>query len=234
MTRIAETDLYPPVKAFLESQGYEVKAEVGAADVVAVRGSEDPVIVELKAAMSLALLHQGVARLKITDHVYLAVPHRSGMPAYRARKDTVSLCRRLGLGFLTVRLRDGHVEVHCDPGAYAPRKSKPHKARLLREFARRAGDPNRGGAVKSRLVTSYRQDALRCAAHLRASGPSKGAAVANATGVPTATRLMRDDHYGWFERVGLGIYGLTATGEAALKDYAAAVPPMAGGNPGDP
>ena len=27
------------------------------------------------------------------------------------------LCRRLGLGLITVRLRDNHLEVHCDPGA---------------------------------------------------------------------------------------------------------------------
>ena len=37
-----ETDLYPPVKALLEGQGYEVKGEVGAADIVACRGDEDP------------------------------------------------------------------------------------------------------------------------------------------------------------------------------------------------
>ena len=33
-----ETDLYPPLKSFLEKQGYTVKAEVGAADIVALRG----------------------------------------------------------------------------------------------------------------------------------------------------------------------------------------------------
>ena len=42
-----ETDLYPPVKRFLEAQGYEVKAEVRGCDVTAVRGDEAPVIVEL-------------------------------------------------------------------------------------------------------------------------------------------------------------------------------------------
>ena len=40
MSNPRETDLYPPIKAFLEDQGYVVKAEVGAADVVAVRGAE--------------------------------------------------------------------------------------------------------------------------------------------------------------------------------------------------
>lgn len=39
---IPETELYPPVKALLEVQGYVVKSEVGAADVVAVRGTSRP------------------------------------------------------------------------------------------------------------------------------------------------------------------------------------------------
>ena len=36
MAKPKETDLYPPVKKLLEDQGYEVKSEIGAADVVAI------------------------------------------------------------------------------------------------------------------------------------------------------------------------------------------------------
>ena len=43
-----EHALYPPVKAFLETQGYVVKGEVNGCDLVAIRGEEPPVIVELK------------------------------------------------------------------------------------------------------------------------------------------------------------------------------------------
>ena len=39
-----ETDLYGPIKQVFEAQGYEVKGEIGAADLVGVRGDEDPVI----------------------------------------------------------------------------------------------------------------------------------------------------------------------------------------------
>ena len=86
----------------------------------------------------------------------------------------------------------------------------------MREFARRSGDPNTGGATRSGLVTAYRQDALKIAALLAAQGPSKGAEVARQTGVARATRMMADDHYGWFERVDKGIYRLTPNGHAAL------------------
>jgi hypothetical protein len=40
-----EADLYPHVKAYLQAQGYTVKGEVGAVDIVAVRGDEAPVLV---------------------------------------------------------------------------------------------------------------------------------------------------------------------------------------------
>ncbi len=210
-----ETELYAPVKTFLEGQGYTVKAEIGAADVVACRDRDEPVIVELKTSFSLGLVHQAVARQAITDVVYIAAPRNTGRRFQTALKQMKTLCRRLGLGLITVRMKDALVEVHCDPAPYAPRKSKQRKSRLLREFARRVSDPNLGGAGRVGLVPACRQDALRCAAHLAEEGPTKGAVVAQATGVTNATRLMADNHYGWFQRVEKGIYGLTDTGRAA-------------------
>jgi hypothetical protein len=216
---VLEQDLYPPVKALLERQGYRVKGEVGSADVVARRGDEPPVIVELKLRFSLGLFHQAVARLSISDRVYVAVPKPTGKTARRALKENLALCRRLGLGLITVR-SDGRPEVQCDPGPYAPRKSHKRVARLLREFERLQGDPNAGGATRHGIVTGYRQDALRCAAHLAENGACQGAAVARAVAVPTATRIMRDNHYGWFMRVRVGVYALTETGTAALRHWA--------------
>ena len=61
---------------------------------------------------------------------------------------------------------------------------------------------------------------LRCAAHLAGAGPCKGADVAAATGVATATRLMRDNHYGWFHKVSTGVYDLSETGQEGLKHWA--------------
>ncbi len=209
---MAETDLYPPIKQFLQAQGYEVKGEIGAVDVMACRGDEEPVIVELKTGFSLALFHQAIARQSVTDAVYVAVPRGQGRRFLAALKSNLSLARRLGLGVLTVRLSDGFVEVHLDPAPFQPRKSTPRKARLLREFARRVGDPNAGGSTRVPMMTAYRQDAVRCAAHLRACGPSRGADVAKATGVEKATQMMAADHYGWFERVDRGVYALTPKG----------------------
>lgn len=219
MTQPSETDLYPPIKALLERQGYEVKGEVGAADVVARRGDDPVVVVELKLRFSLSLFHQAITRLAVSDLVYIAVPKPTGKQARRMLKDNLAMCRRLGLGLITV-LADGKTEVQCDPGPYAPRKSKKKQARLLREFDRLQGDPNAGGATRHGIVTGYRQDALRCAAYLADNSPARGRDVAKATGVAGATGLMRINHYGWFEKVSTGVYALTPAGSDGLKHWA--------------
>ena len=216
---IRETDLYGPVKRLLESQGYEVKAEIGAIDVVGCRDTEPPVIVELKTAFSLSLFHQAVERQTVTDAVYIATPRKPGRMFAKSLQRNIALCRRLGLGLITVRCKDDFVEVHLDPAPYRPRQSKAKRARLLREFAKRVGDPNTGGATRKGLITAYRQDALRCLSTLHVNGPTKASLVASATNVETARRIMADDHYGWFERVKTGVYAITPKGQQALIDY---------------
>lgn len=213
-----ETDLYAPIKAFLEDRGYDVKAEVASADVVACRGDEDPLIVELKTGFSLSLIHQAVARLAVSDHVYIAAPRKTGRAAWANLKNMKTLCRRLGLGLITVRMKDLCVEVHCEPAPYTPRKSKVRKARMLRDFSRLAGDPNTGGSTRQTLTTAYRQDALRCAGYLREHGAARGFLVARASGVENATRLMANNHYGWFQRVETGVYELTEAGLTSIEN----------------
>jgi hypothetical protein len=223
-----ETDLYAPVKAYLEGQGYEVKSEVVGCDLVACRGAEPPVIVELKTGFTLPLVLQGVDRLSLSDDVYLAV----GVPARaapgsiwrRERRSILKLCRRLGLGLLAVHEptagKPALVEPMLDPAPYQPRPNRRRKGLLLKEFAHRVGDPNTGGATQRPIVTAYRQDALRCAAVLAAQGPTRAVDVARRAGVPKATGLMYRDVYGWFQRVERGVYELSPKGRDALETYA--------------
>jgi hypothetical protein len=110
----AEVDLYAPVKALLEGQGYAVKGEVLRCDVVGVRGDEPPVVVELKQRFSLDLVLQGVDRLAMTDRVYLAV---GALP--KRRREVRALCRRLGLGLIAVV--GDRARVLLDPLPYRPR-----------------------------------------------------------------------------------------------------------------
>jgi hypothetical protein len=202
-----ETDLYLPVKRHLEAQGYTVKAEVKGCDVVAVRGEEIPVIVELKQALSLALLYQAVDRLTIAEHVYIAI----NRPKRGVTGDALKLCRRLGLGLIVVSAA-GSVEVLADPVPYAPRANTKKRGVLLKEFNARSGDPNIGGTTRKPLMTAYRQDALKCAVHLKANGPTRIRDVKTATSVDRAANIFRDNVYGWFEKVERGVYGLSTAG----------------------
>lgn len=223
----SEVDLYQPVKDFLTAQGYVVRGEVRGCDLVAVRGDEKPIIVELKLRFNLALVLQGIERLALTDTVYLAVPRTIGK-----RRETVSpddrvvrkLCRMLGLGLMTVsplgRRKGNGVEIVLDPLPYRPRQNKRRAALLLGEHARRTGDHNRGGVRRVKIVTAYRQEALRCAQLLARNGAMKVAAL-RATGlVPRAGRILLDDVYGWFERRSVGVYALSENGRMALVTFA--------------
>ena len=208
----AEVELYAPVKAFLEAQGYAVKGEVRGCDAVGVRGAEEPLIVELKRGFSLELVLQGVDRLALSGCVYLAVgvwPRRLA--------DVRRLCRRLGLGLMVVHR--GRVEVVTDPLPYVPRRDRKATGLLLGEHARRRGDPSRGGSTRVPVMTAYRQEALRCATLLEANGPMSLSALRAAGDVPAAAKILQRDVYGWFERRARGVYALSAGGLAGLERF---------------
>ena len=69
------------MKAFLEGQGYAVKGEIGPCDIVAVREGNDPVVVELKERLTLALILQAVDRLRVSPAVYIAFRIGKGQSA---------------------------------------------------------------------------------------------------------------------------------------------------------
>ena len=210
---MAEVDLYGPIKQFLESQGYAVKGEIGACDIVAVRGDEGPVVVELKERLNLALLLQAVDRLRVSDAVYVAFRIGKGHSAsWRSRrKQVTSLLRRLGLGLLTVSA-SGSVVAVLDPAPYRPRLYTGRRTRLLREFAERVGDPETGGSTSRQRLTAYRQDAVRCARELTNERVLKVSVIRERAEVSRAGPILRDNHYGWFERVKTGHYELSPSG----------------------
>ena len=213
-----ESDLYGPLKRFLESQNYSVKGEIGECDVLAVRGDEPPLVVELKLTLNLDVVLQAVERLSLTSKVYIGVPWDCQVLS-RRRRHVVKLLRMLGLGLVVIHTdgEAGGVHVLLDPGDYRPRRSKPRQERLLGEFARRVGDPNLGGTTRRRgIMTAYRQRALSIARFLKKEGPTKASHVARSLGETKARVILYDDVYGWFERVSLGIYALSPRGKKEI------------------
>jgi len=234
----SEAALYEPVKRFLERLGYEVKGEVRGCDLVARRGGEPPVIVELKLRFNLALVLQGVDRLALSERVYVAVPrppsrHSRGMRATAPDAPRVRrLCRRLGLGLILVG-RDT-VAVVEEPAPYRPRPARQRTARLTLEFERREGDMNVGGRTRAPIITAYRQDALRCAGALAARGPMHLRELRTTTGVADAAPILQRNVYGWFTRLSRGTYALSDGGHRALGTFAEAIAALTGPIATDP
>ena len=213
-----ESDLYLPLKRLLESQHYEVKGEVQDCDVLAVRGKEAPVVVELKVSLNLDVILQAVERLSLTPKVYIGIPGECGV-FKRRRKHTIKLLRMLGLGLVVIHSNHetGSAKVLLDPGEYTPRKSKHRQERLLREFSRRVGDPNLGGTEKRvGIMTAYRQRALEIARFLQKWGPTKASRIAQALREPKARDFLYRDVYGWFDRASLGVYDLSPRGRREI------------------
>lgn len=218
--RAPETSLYPPVKAFLEAQGYLVKGEVLDCDVLGERDGS-LVAVELKSFFSLKLVLQAVERLASVDWVYVAVPCTTAALAV-SRRQVLKLLRMLGIGLLLVEPGRGLVIPVLDPGEYRPRRMPGKRGRLLKEHGELVGDPNQGGGTKRRgIMTAYRQRALAVAGYMSENGPSRASAAGRATGVVDAWSIMARNHYGWFERTAPGIFDLTPKGKSGMAEWGA-------------
>lgn len=258
MAVMNESELYAPLKHFFEQRGYTIKGEVRYCDLVGMKdGSDTPLIVEIKKTFTLALLLQGLDRQKLTSNVYVAVEkNRSKKGAHNQRwSDITSLCRRLGLGFITVTLyktKNPLVEIMCTPqqnlavgvlggklsdgltsdiantsvnlyGTSPARKSPKGAARLVHEFKERSGDYNVGGSYGTKLMTAYREKALRIALVMADGAIMAPRQVKEQSGIGTTGAILRDNYYGWFERIAKGKYKLSALGLESLTQYASVI-----------
>lgn len=219
MAGITEKALYPAVYEYLVSLGYTVRSEVRGLDVTAVKGDQ-LVVLELKRIFSIALLVQATKRQQLADLVYVVLPWPKGGNRGRRWRDRVHLLKRLHLGLMVVDCgpAEPRVEVWLDP-APCRWQRKVQRQAVLAEIGGRSADLNQAGSVREKLVTSYRQQAVAIAYHLRQLGhQSPGQLRALGTGAKTLAILSRN-HYGWFSRVRRGVYGLTHRGEQELELY---------------
>ena len=213
-----ETELSAPVKAYLESHGYQVNCEVKDCDIVATKG-DDLIIVELKTSVNLTLLVQATKRQSISDSVYVAVP----APTKRNRqwRGTLTVLKRLEVGLLLVE--EGAmgllVSKQFDPLPYQRKKNTGSRRALLTEVADRSGDYNVGGSTKTTLMTAYRENAILIAYCLAKLGPSSPKSLRNLGTGDKTTSILSANHYGWFQRVEKGVYELTDQGDFESRSF---------------
>ena len=84
----------------------------------------------------------------------------------------------------------------------------------------RAGDPNAGGStVRRGIMTAYRQKALAIAEYLQKHGETKAAVIAQLLAEPKTRAILYNNVYGWFDRLGKGVYALSPRGETEISKW---------------
>jgi hypothetical protein len=217
----AETDLARPLCDWLAAQGYTVRSEVRDCDIAALR-EDELVIIEIKKALNLALVVQAVQRQRITNTVYVAVLRPpSKWKWWRENRGVFHLLRRLELGLILVSPSNGGppIDVVFHPRPLARRRRAPSRRAVLAEISGRNADYNTAGSTRKKLVTAYRENAVHIACCLLAR-PRMTPAAARALGTgPKTQSILRSNVYGWFERVGRGMYSLSEQGRRELAEY---------------
>lgn len=232
--------MYAPIKDFLVRQGYDVRSEVRGCDVVAEKDGE-MIVLEMKSRLSVALLAQAAARQKAVDSVYVVVPHPGSKVRSKDWRNACHLVRRLELGLILVGLppltvsrknaehrdlvedqaREASVEIAFHPIPFERKKRKGERLAIIREFRGRSVDCNQGGSPGGKLVTAYRENAVRIACFLSVLGPSAPARLREFGTGPKTLSILYDNYYRWFERVGRGVYALASRGAEEAAQYEA-------------
>ena len=225
MTDFKETDLYEPIRAFLEEEGYQVQAEVKDCDIAAVKDGQ-LLIVELKKAFNLKLVYQGLERQSLTEQVFVAIPRPKKGAREKAWKDMLKLLKRLELGLLTVALDSPlkTVDVVLEPSDSPIRKNKKKKEQVRGELEHRQVNANVGGMTRRKIMTAFREKSIRLACLLEKEGQVSTASLRE-KGMEDHVVILSRNYDQWFQRVEKGVYALSEKGKQELEnaDYAKAV-----------
>lgn len=158
-----ESDLFYPIKSWLESQDFEVFSEVVCqkngkrADIVATRRSLI-VVVEQKTSMSLALLEQCIQWKPYAHYVYGATPCPK-----RVSDTGHFFCKHFGIGLLSVRASSVSVPV-------TPKMSRKISDKLKLSLCEEQKYGPVGGSAGGGYVTPYALTMMRVKEFLQKNG----------------------------------------------------------------
>lgn len=217
-----EEDMYDLVSNYFQELGYKVNGEVKACDITALKG-DTLIILELKKNLSVQLLIQAVKRQRLGDLTYVVVPKPKKFTKNRKFQDMLYFLKRLSLGLIFCDPSQDLLEVIQHPQDFDMMKSKKvskkHRDRLIKEIQGRQTNLNKGGSRGKKLMTAYREDCIKIlwlASRQEYIAPKDGVRL----GIAKSPSILRDNYYGWFQRIARGRYAITETGEGALNEYA--------------
>ncbi|MGD9761455.1 MAG: DUF2161 family putative PD-(D/E)XK-type phosphodiesterase [Candidatus Izemoplasmatales bacterium] len=208
-----ETELYEPVKKYLELNGYTVKGEIGNIDVYAVKDTMT-IAVELKVNITLKLIYQAIDRQKLADDVYIAVPSLAIKSHRKNLKKFLLLLKRLSIGLLVVK--KDNVEVLLDPVDYnldlSKTRSKKKHIKLITDFTNLESNENQGGS-KGRRMTVYREKVIKIAKLLNDNPGLSPKKIKEATMIENTYSILQKNYYNWFMKKERGSYQLSIEGQ---------------------
>ncbi|GKU23496.1 DUF2161 family putative PD-(D/E)XK-type phosphodiesterase [Clostridium folliculivorans] len=221
---LLEEELYKPVREYLTSIGYDVKAEVGNCDVFAMKGDK-VVVVELKKGLTIELLVQATNRQKFADLVYIAIPKPKINFFSKKWKDICNLIRRLQIGLILVSKKDNEytVKINIEPAPFDIKKSvnsgKKKRNSLVKEFKGRSLEDNVGGSKGKKLMTAYREQSIKIAEYMMENGPTSAASLSKIGFEHKRTySIIYNNYYGWFKKLDKGMYELSEEGVSEIRN----------------
>lgn len=212
-----ECELYAPLKECFEKMDYTVRGEVKNCDFVAEKDGHF-VAVEMKMAFSLKLVYQGLERRKAADEVYVCIPRPKKGTRQKSWRNMFALLKEIDMGLITVAIDSPlkTVEVVLESGKN--KTSERKRESLKKEFEGRFFDLNTGGINKTKLVTAYREKSVKMAALCSLKGELSTKDARELGLGNSEIILLRDNYYGWFERVRRGVYAVNEKGINEAKD----------------
>ena len=220
MNKPKESDMYEPIRKLLAAQGFTVRGEVKDCDIAAIK--DDVLwVVEMKLSANITLIYQALERQAATGWVFVAIPRPKSARDGNFRKFQ-KLLKKLKLGLITVALDSPvkHAEIVIFPVGKDDKKNKKTAA-VKKEVTGRAVDTV-GGVTKTQINTAFREKCVRIACLLEIMGAASGKELVKLGCEKDATRIMRSNVMGWFEKVAGGVYGLSDVGIGYLEDNASA------------
>lgn len=214
---IKESDLYEPVRQYLESKGYKVNGEIHSCDLVGQKEAE-LLVVELKKQLNLEVILQATERQKIAEIVYIAVLKPADFKKNAKYKRICHLLRRLEIGLMLVSFKTASSSKSISSGveivqlaeAFDRHKSqiqnKKKRKRVENELLSRNAQTT-GGISKTQVMTAYREQAIVIAKELERHEYCKPKDLSH-LGFPNkkVQTILYSNYYGWFNRVDKGIY----------------------------
>lgn len=220
MGNIKEVEISAPIEKYLTDLGYKVRSEVKGCDITAIK-DDTLLVVECKKVLSLKLIYQAVDRQEFCDNVYIAIALTDGSK-FRNRKHLLKLLRRLELGLIVVTFlkTKTRIDIVLEPKEYKKRRKHKRRASILDEMTNRSGNYNKGGSVKTKIMTAYKENSLQIASVLLNNGPLSSKDLKKMGTCEKTYSILYKNFYGWFQKESKrGQYSITPSGREALATY---------------